>query len=98
MLCSPPSLAGSAKSCTGSDILADAHLEVFEIDSFTGFMAPRPPPARLPIEWEAWEVTLEEAVKRKVQLGNKIGLTREETACSETWRASVRTVRSIQMQ
>ncbi|KAF8343598.1 Indoleamine 2,3-dioxygenase [Amanita rubescens] len=53
-------------------------------------MAPHPPPARLPIEWEMWEVTLEDAVKSKVRLGNKIGLTREETACSETWRTSVR--------
>ena len=68
-------------------------MEVFEIDSFTGFMASRPPPVRLPIEWEVWEVTLEEAVTSRVQLGNKIGLTREETARSETWRESVRTVR-----
>jgi hypothetical protein len=92
MSCLPPFGSGTAESWTALDIFADAHLEVFEIDSLTGFMAPRPPPARLPAEWEVWESVLDDAMESRVQLGNKIGLTKEEMTHSEAWRANVRTV------
>ncbi|KAF8635062.1 hypothetical protein AX15_000554 [Amanita polypyramis BW_CC] len=75
----------------GSDIFSDAQ-DVFEVDSLTGFMAHRPPPARLPVEWEVWEVTLDEAVRVKIQLGNKSGLTSEEKTRAEVWRASVQRI------
>lgn len=96
MTCLLPLGGEAAKSWPASDIFGDAHhLEVFEIDSSTGFMAPSPPPARLPADWEVWEATLDDAMESRVQLGNKIGLTKEEMTRSETWRANVRAVREF---
>ena len=95
MACSSPLGSEAVKAWTVSDIFADAHLEVFEIDSSTGFMAPRPPPARLPAEWELWEAVLDDAMTSRVQLGNKIGLTKEEMRLSEAWRVNVRAVRDF---
>ncbi|PFH50037.1 hypothetical protein AMATHDRAFT_146177 [Amanita thiersii Skay4041] len=62
----------------------------FDVDTRTGFMAPRPPLARLPSQWEAWESTLDDAVASKLQLWDKPGLTEAEKWCSEQWRCHVR--------
>ncbi|KAK2459905.1 hypothetical protein APHAL10511_008105 [Amanita phalloides] len=67
----------------------DALLHVFEVDPFTGFMAPHPPPTRLPAAWETWEATLDAAIHARIQLGDKPGLTDEERATSHAWRLSV---------
>jgi len=66
---------------------------VFDIDQRTGFMAPRPPVPRLPETWEIWERALDTAVERKIQLGDKIGLTSAEAADSHCWRNGVLQVR-----
>jgi len=64
----------------------------FDVDNRTGFMAPRPPIARLPIEWEIWEGFLDEAVSAKLQLGDKIGLTHGEAKSSRDLRTRAREV------
>jgi indoleamine 2,3-dioxygenase len=65
----------------------------FDVDTRTGFMPPQPPVARLPFEWEIWEVALDEAMQGKLQLGNKVDLSEEEAERSESWRGRVRKVR-----
>ena len=65
---------------------------VFDVDLQTGFMPPSEPLLRLPVRWEPWEATLEAAIRGQLQLGDKPGLTEEEEAQSEQWRASVRLV------
>jgi len=67
---------------------------VFDIDQHTGFMAPEPPPDRLPRFWESWEIALDAAVKSKLQVGDKVGLTEEERTISKRWRERVRAVRT----
>ncbi|KAL4064593.1 Indoleamine 2,3-dioxygenase [Scleroderma yunnanense] len=62
----------------------------FDVDTRTGFMPPDPPIARLPEEWEPWEVILEKAMKGKLQLAIKQALSTEEAAMSAAWRAQVR--------
>ncbi len=64
----------------------------FDVDNRTGFMAPRPPIARLPTEWEVWEELLNEAVAAELQLGDKIGLTHGEATASREWRIRARRV------
>jgi indoleamine 2,3-dioxygenase len=67
--------------------------EVFvDIDQHTGFMAPDPPPDRLPQHWEDWEILLDIAVESKLQVGDKLGLSDEERAISKRWREAVRAV------
>jgi indoleamine 2,3-dioxygenase len=68
--------------------------EVFDIDQHTGFMAPDPPPDRLPSHWEAWEILLDTAVESKLQVGDKLGLSEEERSISKRWRETVRAVRT----
>ena len=68
--------------------------EVFDIDQHTGFMASSPPPDRLPQQWEDWEILLDNAVKSKLQVGDKLGLSEEERATSKRWRETVRAVRT----
>ena len=68
--------------------------EVFDIDQHTGFMAPFPPPDRLPQHWEDWERLLDIAVESKLQVGDKLGLSEEERAVSKRWRETVRAVRT----
>ena len=67
--------------------------KVFDIDQHTGFMASDPPPDRLPHQWEDWEILLDTAVKSKLQVGDKLGLSQEERATSKRWRETVRAVR-----
>ena len=69
--------------------------EVFDISQHTGFMASEPPLDRLPQPWEAWEIVLDAAVKSKLQLGDKLGLTEEEKAISKRWRDILREVRTM---
>jgi Indoleamine 2,3-dioxygenase len=68
--------------------------EVFDIDQHTGFMAPVPPPDRLPQYWEDWEILLDTAVKSNLQVSDKLGLSEEERAISKRWRETVRAVRT----
>lgn len=74
-----------AKTATVSEVFVD-------IDQHTGFMAPNPPPDRLPQDWENWEIILDMAVKSKLQVGDKLGLSDEERAISKRWREAVRAV------
>ena len=64
---------------------------VANVDQRTGFMEPQPPLSRLP---EKWEVALNTAVRARLQLGDKVGLTEAEVAASKQWRDSVREVRN----
>ncbi|TRM64555.1 Indoleamine 2,3-dioxygenase [Schizophyllum amplum] len=65
-------------------------LSDYEVDANTGFMAPDVPLARLPAPWDAWEELLNDAQRRRLQIGDKPGLTEEERADSEAWRADAR--------
>ena len=65
---------------------------VFDVDSETGFMAPVEPLSRLPAQWEDWEAILDAAIDARLQLGDRVGITKEEEAVSEQWRARVRQV------
>ncbi|KAJ3488164.1 hypothetical protein NLJ89_g11645 [Agrocybe chaxingu] len=67
-------------------------VHVFDVDQRTGFMAPHPPPARLPEAWETWEAMLDAAVEAKLQIGDKVGLTVQEVAASKEWRIRAREV------
>lgn len=66
---------------------------MFDVDSRTGFMPPKPPIARLPAMWEDWERMLDLAIASKLKCGDQVGLTPEDAANSEAWRAQVRKVR-----
>ncbi|EGO24243.1 hypothetical protein SERLADRAFT_467213 [Serpula lacrymans var. lacrymans S7.9] len=83
----PDIIIGTADGVPDTSTLA-AH--DFDVDTRTGFMPPDPPPSRLPLEWEPWEAVLEDALKTKLQLGGKPGITPEEAALSSSWRARVR--------
>lgn len=75
-----------------SSLAKMAVAQVFDIDPHTGFMAPDPPPDRLPRYWEDWEILLDTAVKSKLQVGDKLGLSEGERATSKRWREAVRAV------
>jgi indoleamine 2,3-dioxygenase len=64
----------------------------FDVDSRTGFMPPKPPIARLPATWEDWEAALDLAFAAKLKCGDHHGLTPDDAANSEAWRAQVRKV------
>lgn len=64
----------------------------FDVDTRTGFMPPEEPLTRLPDGWEAWEATLDRALKSKLQLGEKFGISQGDAAQSESWRSLVREV------
>ena len=64
----------------------------FDVDTRTGFMPPQPPLARLPAEWEPWEVILDAAIDQKLQLGDTPDLSETEKKKSAVWRARVREV------
>jgi indoleamine 2,3-dioxygenase len=66
----------------------------FDVDMRTGFMPPQPPLSRLPVQWESWELLLEEAIHRKIQPGGKLGLLELDATSSKAWRDRVRQVRS----
>ena len=40
----------------------------FDVDNRTGFMPPQPPLQRLPSAWHIWEISLERAISRRLQL------------------------------
>ena len=65
----------------------------FDVDPRTGFMPPQPPLARLPLTWEPWEYSLEEAMKRKLKLGDDPMLADAEKDNAEQWRNIIRQVR-----
>lgn len=62
----------------------------FDVDTRTGFMPPQAPLRRLPVDWEPWEEALDDAVGRKLQLGDRLDLDEGEKVNSEVWRVSVR--------
>ncbi|KAI0635533.1 tryptophan 2,3-dioxygenase [Trametes polyzona] len=62
----------------------------FDVDTRTGFMPPESPLTRLPSAWEPWEAVLEDAIRSKLQLADKPGLSDEDAAKSERWRNRVR--------
>jgi len=63
----------------------------FDVDNRTGFMPPEPPVTRLPEEYDAWELVLEEASQR-LKLGTREDLTDDDRAVSSRWRAQVESV------
>ncbi|KAG6832749.1 hypothetical protein H0H87_000598 [Tephrocybe sp. NHM501043] len=68
--------------------IQDAH--DYDVDPQSGFMPLEEPIARLPAEWEPWEAALDRAVAAKLQIGDKPGVSEQQKATSESWRASVR--------
>ena len=64
----------------------------FDVDTRTGFMPPQAPLRRLPVDWEPWEEVLDDAVRRKLQLGDRLDLDEGEKINSEVWRVRVREV------
>ncbi|TDL20765.1 IDO-domain-containing protein [Rickenella mellea] len=62
----------------------------FDVDQRTGFMPPEPPLEQLPIEWEPWESVLQDALARKLKLGEKLDSSKADRLESETWRSTVR--------
>ncbi|KAF8896021.1 Indoleamine 2,3-dioxygenase [Infundibulicybe gibba] len=62
----------------------------FDVDNRTGFMPPQQPLHRLPLEWNIWETALGDAVEKKLQLGDKPGISVTEARTSEDWRNAVR--------
>jgi indoleamine 2,3-dioxygenase len=86
----PDVLVGTPAGVVDTTTLA-AH--DFDVDTRTGFMPPDPPLTRLPSQWESWEQLLDDAQLYRLQLGCKIGITDEEKAQSELWRARVAQVR-----
>ena len=61
----------------------------FDVDNQTGFMPPQPPLARLPGEWEAWEVTLDSALTKRLKLYDGPTTTDDDHAEAATWREGV---------
>ena len=65
----------------------------YDVDTRTGFMPPEPPLARLPPQWEQWEVALDNAFyPTRLRHVDSPELTEEDRAASERWRAIVRSV------
>jgi indoleamine 2,3-dioxygenase len=61
----------------------------FDVDTRTGFLPPQPPLSRLPIDWEPWEATLDEALQRRLQLGDRAGISTANIMSSVSWRTGV---------
>ncbi|KAF5342296.1 hypothetical protein D9611_002111 [Ephemerocybe angulata] len=83
----PDALEGPQGGAPDTSTLA-AH--DFDVDTRTGFMPPQQPLLRLPLEWNVWENVLDAAMRGRLQLGGKEGLTEEERRASEEWREGVR--------
>ena len=64
----------------------------FDVDTRTGFMPPQPPLTRLPSAWEPWEAVLEDAIRSRLQLADKLDLSEKDGVDSERWRNAVREV------
>lgn len=88
----PDVLVGALPGVVDTTTLA-AH--DFDVDNRTGFMPPQAPLRRLPYDWEAWELILDDAMNSKLQLGAKPDLPPEEAIKSASWRSSVREVRKL---
>ncbi|KAF9037570.1 tryptophan 2,3-dioxygenase [Panaeolus papilionaceus] len=86
-LARPDPVTGSLAGVPDTTTLA-AH--DFDVDTRTSFMPATQPISRLPEQWEAWEMILDDAISQRLQLGDKPGLALEEVQKSETWRARVR--------
>ena len=68
-------------------------LRDFDVDPHTGFLPSKIPLQRLPVEWEHWEATLDDAIiVSRIQLGAKPDITAAESVQSELWRAKARQV------
>lgn len=65
----------------------------FDIDTRTGFLPPQVPLTRLPPLWKQWEAVLDDAGRRRIQLGDKARISAAEQESSATWRASIAFVR-----
>ncbi|KLO15286.1 Indoleamine 2,3-dioxygenase [Schizopora paradoxa] len=85
----PEAEAGPPEGVVDTTTLA-AH--DFDVDPRTGFMPPQPPLARLPCEWEAWEVALDDAISQKLCLGSTPDLDEASRNLSERWREGVRKI------
>ncbi|KAF6755292.1 tryptophan 2,3-dioxygenase [Ephemerocybe angulata] len=83
----PDALEGPQGGAPDTSTLA-AH--DFDVDTRTGFMPPQQPLLRLPEEWNVWEDVLDAAIRGRLQLGGKEGVTEEERRASEEWREGVR--------
>ncbi|KAF6765826.1 tryptophan 2,3-dioxygenase [Ephemerocybe angulata] len=83
----PDALEGPQGGAPDTSTLA-AH--DFDVDTRTGFMPPQQPLLRLPEAWNVWEDVLEAAMRGRLQLGGKEGVTEEERRASEVWREGVR--------
>jgi indoleamine 2,3-dioxygenase len=66
---------------------------VFDVDSRTGFMPPKPPVRRLPSMWEEWEAMLDAAIAANMKCGDSVDVRLEDEEVSESWRVQVRKVR-----
>ncbi|TDL30214.1 Indoleamine 2,3-dioxygenase [Rickenella mellea] len=64
----------------------------FDVYEHTGFMPRRPPIHRLPPEWETWETVMQDAMRRKLKLGNRADVAEADRQESESWHATVREV------
>ncbi|KAJ7592625.1 Indoleamine 2,3-dioxygenase [Mycena floridula] len=62
----------------------------FDVDNRTGFMPPQAPVERLPSDWAQWEICLDDAIDKRLQLGDKPDLTTQDAITSSSWRATVR--------
>ncbi|KAF5391581.1 hypothetical protein D9757_002506 [Collybiopsis confluens] len=69
--------------------------DLFEVDSRTGFMPFQPPVSRLDGVWASWETLLVDAQHRKLQPGDKLGISHTDKESSEAWRAQVRQTASL---
>ncbi|KAG6832748.1 hypothetical protein H0H87_000597 [Tephrocybe sp. NHM501043] len=70
----------------------------FDVDTRTGFMPPQPPPSRLPLAWEVWELTLDDARRLDLKLGDTPELPEHELLKSESWRSHVRDIETLSIK
>lgn len=70
----------------------------FDVDARTGFMPPQPPLARLPELWAPWEAILDDAIRRKLKLGDALDLTDDKRDEAEAWRSRIREVSQFSQQ
>ncbi|KAH9481074.1 Indoleamine 2,3-dioxygenase [Psilocybe cubensis] len=62
----------------------------FDVDTRTGFMPPQMPLRRLSADWEQWELTLEDAISSRLQLGDRSFIEEVDKEKSRSWRDRVR--------
>lgn len=59
----------------------------FDVDTRTGFMPPQPPLTRLPLQWELWELALEDGLASKLQLADKPDVSDADQHRASLWRS-----------